>query len=292
VKLVSEFDFVIFHAPWPFINILALFTPKKVKKVLFYHSDLIGKGILGYIYNKLLLRPVLSQFELIIFTSEKYRAGSVVAKVMDTKIRIIPLGIPKVKIFDLPLASILNSAEEFVLFLGSLREYKGLKYLLDSASCDGSILYVIAGSGVCKNDLLRIKEEKNLNNLLFLEDVGEELKASLLMNCSLLVLPSISRAEAFGLVILEAMAYGKPVITTEIGTATSEINIHGITGLVVPPMNSIALYHAIRCLMNKPRLRTRLGRAGKKRVECYYSEQLMFESFHGALLQLSNYEKC
>jgi len=91
------------------------------------------------------------------------------------------------------------------------------------------------------------------------------------------VLPSIFRSEAFGIVLLEAMACGKPVVSTELGTGTSFVNQHGKTGLVVPPNDAKALADAINYLFAQPELRERFGKAARERVETYFCLDKMVE---------------
>jgi rhamnosyl/mannosyltransferase len=95
--------------------------------------------------------------------------------------------------------------------------------------------------------------------------------------CQVFVLPSTHKSEAFGIVLLEAMACGKPVVTTELGTGTSYVNQHGTTGLVVPPGDVASLTGAIRRLLDDPRLRERFGCAGYERVCREYCTQRMVE---------------
>ena len=109
----------------------------------------------------------------------------------------------------------------------------------------------------------------------FLGTVDDKMKDTLLHACDLLILPSIYRSEAFGLVLLEAMACGKPVISTELGTGTSFVNLHGETGLVVPPKDSDELAKAINSLLEDRGLREKYGQAGKKRVQTYFTIEKM-----------------
>jgi rhamnosyl/mannosyltransferase len=90
-------------------------------------------------------------------------------------------------------------------------------------------------------------------------------------------LPSNSRAEAFGMVILEAMASGLPILSTEIGTATSWINRHGETGFVVPPRQPDALARAIVQLRDDDSLRVRMGEAARLRVLSEFTQEKMIE---------------
>jgi len=111
----------------------------------------------------------------------------------------------------------------------------------------------------------------------FLGDVPEETLPALYHAADLYVLPANSRAEAFGVALLEAMAAGLPVISTEIGTGTSYVNIHGETGLIVPPRDPERLAQAIAILLNDPALRQRLGAQAQARVRAKFSQATMIE---------------
>jgi len=108
------------------------------------------------------------------------------------------------------------------------------------------------------------------DKVFFLGELPDEEVVHHLQACDLFVLPSIFRSEAFGIVLLEAMACGKPVVSTELGTGTSFVNQHGKTGLVVPPNDTKALADAINYLFSEPELRERFGNAAKERVETYF----------------------
>jgi rhamnosyl/mannosyltransferase len=91
------------------------------------------------------------------------------------------------------------------------------------------------------------------------------------------VLPASERSEAFGAVQLEAMAAGKPVVCTELGTGTSFVNVNEQTGMVVPARDSRALVRAINRLIGDPALRARMGTAGRLRVQSEFTVEKMVE---------------
>jgi rhamnosyl/mannosyltransferase len=92
-----------------------------------------------------------------------------------------------------------------------------------------------------------------------------------------LVLPSVTVEEMFGLVVLEAMAAGRPVITTALPSAVREVNVPGTTGLEVPLRDVGALAQALGTLAHDPGLRHRLGQAGQRRVAEHFTQSVMAE---------------
>jgi len=95
------------------------------------------------------------------------------------------------------------------------------------------------------------------------------------------ILPAAHRSEAFGTVLIEAMAGGKPLITTELGTGTSWVNQHGGTGLVVPPSDPSALAEAVRTLLEHPQLRQEMGERGRRRAAEAFTIERMVEGVEG-----------
>ncbi|MEY3479452.1 MAG: hypothetical protein RIQ71_227 [Verrucomicrobiota bacterium] len=153
--------------------------------------------------------------------------------------------------------------EPFFLFLGALRYYKGLPFLIRAAQMRGARI-IIAGDGDDR-ELRRLAGASP--NILFAGHVGEEEKWRLLRSCRALVLPSHLRSEAFGMALVEAAMCGKPMITCEIGTGTSFINVHDETGLVVEPASPGALAAAMKRLLDEPGLCENFGHNARARYE-------------------------
>jgi glycosyltransferase involved in cell wall biosynthesis len=109
----------------------------------------------------------------------------------------------------------------------------------------------------------------------FLGDISDEDLPALYQAADIFVLPAHLRAEALGLAQIEALASGVPCISTELGTGTSFANLHGVTGLVVPPSDAAALAQAINALLADPDLRRRMGEAGRRRVVELFSRERM-----------------
>jgi rhamnosyl/mannosyltransferase len=153
-----------------------------------------------------------------------------------------------------------------VLFVGRLRAYKGLPHLLEAlVHVDANLALV--GDGPERRRLQRLTRRLGLSDRVhFTGHLPDAALPAAYQAADLFVLPSHLPSEAFGLVMVEAMASGLPVVCTELGTGTSVVVRHGQTGLVVPPADPAALADALRHLLADDALRRRLGRAGLQRA--------------------------
>jgi rhamnosyl/mannosyltransferase len=173
-------------------------------------------------------------------------------------------------------AELRNQYGEFVLFLGCLRAYKGLPYLLEAARLCPGRRFVIAGDGPMRPRLEQAIQEMRLGDrVTLLGRVGDREALDLLHAAAVFVLPAHLRSEAFGLCQIEAMACGLPVVSTDLPTGVPEVNRHGETGLIVPPADAPALAAAIRQLIENKPLRARLGAQGQARAHERYQAQRM-----------------
>ena len=137
-----------------------------------------------------------------------------------------------------------------------------------------------------KDEWRALAEELSLGDkVTFLGEVSDDDLPLYYHACDLFVLPASERSEAFGVVQIEAMACGKPVVCTELGTGTSWVNIHGETGLVVPPRDPQALVEAIRRLLASEELRKRMGERGRERAR-EFSKEAMVERIVGLYEEL------
>jgi glycosyltransferase involved in cell wall biosynthesis len=275
-KLGRKADIIHFHFPNPTGEVASLIVGLNKKIVVTYHSDIIRQARLVKLYAPL-LRCFLRKSAAIIATSPIYIQSSEVLREFRDKCRVIPFGIDLDRFWrngDLQRKSerVRRSYQPpVVLFIGRFRYYKGLYILLEAMKrVPGSLLLI--GIGPMEKELKqRVAMDPDLRRkVFFLGECSDEEVVAYLKACDVFVLPSIFRSEAFGIVLLEAMACGKPVISTELGTGTSFVNQHGKTGLVVPPNDPKSLAEAMNYLFADPELRERLGKGARERVETYF----------------------
>ncbi len=255
-RKAKDTDLILFHFPCfqPEIDFLFKDKYKKIKKICFYHGHVIGQGLLSVLYNKIITRRFLDAMDIIIVTSPNIKNSSFLLRDYQEKIEVIPLFVNLKHFYyrednkrKFLLNKFKNKKEKIVMYIGRLGRYKGLNYLVKSYKyLDKEIGIVIIGEGPKEKEIKKLVDDLNLSNdILFLNHVPYSELPSYYSAADVFVLPSDS-GEAFGLVAIEAMACGIPVITTELGTGTSYHNIDGVTGRVIPPKNEEEIAKAIK----------------------------------------------
>jgi glycosyltransferase involved in cell wall biosynthesis len=275
-KLMKRADIVHYFHPWPFADALNTINPKDKPSVLTYISDVVRQKFLGKLYAPLMWRT-LRQMDVIVANCPAYAETSPILShpAIRNKVRVIPLGIDEnthTKEGDRSVFKRLDliETEPYFLFLGVLRYYKGLHTLI-SAAQNVKAKIVIAGSGPESKALKKQVSELGLNNVIFAGQVTNQDKFSLIQNCVALVLPSHLRSEAYGMVLVEASMMKKPMITCEIGTGTSFVNLNNQTGIVVKPEDNVALSGAMQTLLDDYAMVVNMGLAARQRYEMLFS---------------------
>jgi glycosyltransferase involved in cell wall biosynthesis len=273
-------DIIHLHFPYPLGELATLFVGNYKRIVLTYHSDVIKQKRLFFIY-KPFLRKLLNKIDIIIVSSNNYAQSSPILARYCHKIEILPFGID-IKRFEKRNERRIREIQEkfgspLVLFVGKFRYYKGLQYLLE-ASKEVEAKFLLIGEGTLRSELERYVVKNFLQEkVYFLGEVNNDDLLSYYQASDVFVLPSSHRSEAFGISLLEAMSCQLPLVSTELGTGTSFVNLHNQTGVVVPPRNSKTLSQAINYLLTNKELRIKLGEAGRQRVESEFSKESMVE---------------
>jgi rhamnosyl/mannosyltransferase len=280
-QMAREADLVHYHFPWPFMDLAHFLARVGKPTVVTYHSDIVRQQALLRLYQPLKHR-FLQSVDAIVATSPNYLASSAVLDRYRDKTRVITFGLDKTS-YPEPDQARLDAwrakvGPKFFLFVGVLRYYKGLHILLDAvAGTDYPV--VIVGAGPIEQELKAHAERLGLKNVMFVGKVDDLDKVALLKLCYAVAFPSHLRSEAFGISLLEGAMFGKPMISSEIGTGTTYINVDGETGLVVPPSDHEALRAAMRRLWNDPQMASEMGRRAEARYWQLFTSAQMAEDY-------------
>jgi glycosyltransferase involved in cell wall biosynthesis len=288
INLMKEdYDIIHLHMPDPFNSIYALLASKIRKKPLYvtYHADIIKNrwyhlpfklayGVFSY--------QVLKAAAKIIATTPDYVKESQIPKKFRDKVLIVPNYVDSGKyIPELSGDRIIKEHslenKKVIFFLGRLVPYKGVEYLIAAYKKvkenvkDAAL--VIAGSGPLEEELKKQAADLKLEDVVFTaaeeDDIPEYYAA-----CDIFVLPSVTRQEAFGIVLLEAMSSGKPVVSTNISGMPYVV---GDAGIVVPTRDPEALADAIIRILTEKDLRVSMGRRARERVEKEFNKDCAAE---------------
>lgn len=277
-------DVIHYHFPWPFADLLHLVVRPKTPAVMTYHSDIVRQRWLGRVYAPL-MQGMLRGMRAIVATSPPYAQTSpVLADVAHgDRVQVIPLGIQKgsypQRSDDCVLQRLgLYEGKPFFLFIGVQRYYKGLHTLVKAAA-NVNAKVVIAGTGPEDETLQAQVKQLGLQDVVFAGQVSDAEKVTLLQYCRAFVLPSHLRSEAYGMVLVEAAMFGKPMVSCEIGTGTSYVNLADETGFVVPPENPRALAEAMNRLLVDADLARKFGLAARLRYEKLFSGQALGKAY-------------
>lgn len=279
-------DIVHLHCPNPTGELSVRALPEGVVKIATYHADLHRGKWLIPAYRRFLERFLTSCDRVLVSSSELVSLSPVLRRVQErapSVLEIIPFGVdlqrftPVRSTHASDLRRSWGDGRPVVLFIGRLRYYKGLNVLINAMSSVDATL-VVVGEGLMTGEVASLGRRTLGSRFIHVSGVADELLPDFYRAADVFCLPSISSAETFGIAALEAMASGLPVVTTELGTATSVINVDGETGLVVPPLDRAALSSALTTLLQDDSRRERFGTSARKRAESLYDKEKMLAS--------------
>lgn len=272
-------DLVHLHFPNPMGDLTYLLSHVRAPLVVSYHADIIKQRRFLPFYRPVLHR-LFRRAARIIAASAEYAGSSELLRAYADRTAIIPYGIEAADLHlgngDAAAVEALRraSARPIVLFVGALRYYKGLDVLV-RAMRHVEAHAIIAGRGSADELEALAREIGVADRVEFAGEVAPSRLRVLFHAADVVVLPSIDRCEAFGIALLEAMACGKPIVSTDLPTGVRFVNRHEITGLVVPPRDPGALAAALNRLIGDPDLGARLGEEGRRRVERDFTAKCM-----------------
>lgn len=281
----QRFDIAHLHFPDPMSHLAAMTLPAEVKLVISWHSDIVRQKNLLKLYRPFLDRIVARADAIIGATPFHFSSSAQLGAADPRKLHVVPYGIDFAP-FAAPEA-VAAGAElhrklmrRFVIFaVGRHVYYKGFEFLVRAMrEVRNDALLVVGGSGPLTTDLQRLAVEQGVHErVLFAGRIPEKELPAYYHAADVFCLPSVEPSEAFGLVQVEAMACGKPVVCCELGNGVSYVNRNGVTGLVVPPRDPAALAGAINRLLEDKELRDAMGVAGRKRTVSEFNLEKMWK---------------
>jgi rhamnosyl/mannosyltransferase len=294
-RLEQSADIAHAHMPYPPGEIAHLLAGRARRFVVSYHSDIVRQRVLGALYRPFLWQ-VLVQARLIAVGSPAYLQDSPFLRRHAAKCRVIPYGLDLGRLAATPAIAAEAAAwrarfdnRPLLLFVGRLRHYKGVNVLIEAMQQLPEVTALIVGIGPLAEELQQQAQAAGVRERVhFLGEQPDEAVTPLRYAADMFVLPSTNRAETFGIAQLESMACGRPTICTELGTGTSYVNQHGVTGLVIPPNDPSALAAAVRQLLANPDERQRMGEAARRRAYDLFSIDAMLDhmlDFYSEALQ-------
>ena len=274
------------HFPDPLSALCAYFFPRHVKIVITWHSDVIRQTTLLR-FLRPLVDPIIRRADAIVAATPRHFASSTQLGAADpARKHVIPFGLPLEQFEATPAiqagAARLRAkyapddSRPVIFAVGRHIYYKGFEYLIRAMRDVPDAVLLLGGGGPLHESLRQLAGELGLGDrIVFTGRIPDEELVHYYHACDIYCMPSVAPSEAFGLVQVEAMASGKPVVCCELNNGVTYVNRHGETGLVVPPREPAALARALNDLCSSPELRQRLGRQAYERVWSEFTTDIM-----------------
>jgi len=273
-----QYDLVHLHFPDPMAQLVAQCLPRRVRRVVSWHSDVIRQQHLLRLY-----RPWMNAFlrgvdAVLAATPAHFTGSTQLDAVAPERRHVIPYGLDYSR-FDTP-AVCLRATElraamgDFPLIFAVGRHvyYKGFDYLLRAIAQLPQVRLVLGGQGPLTGALRVLAQSTGVaDRVTFTGRLDEDELAAWYRACDVFCLPSVEPSEAFGLVQLEAMACGKPVVNTQLGNGVNVVSLDGVTGLSARPRDEASLAACLARLCADPELREHFGAAGHRRARTGFS---------------------
>ena len=283
-------DVIHLHMPNLSAAWLAMRRPR-APLVVHWHSDVVASGFdarlkFFYRFYRPMEKRILSMADAVIATSPDYLETSAALAPFKRKCRVIPLGLDPARLEAAGERPEWMRKERFsstVLSVGRFTYYKGFEHLVRAAAELEDACFVIAGKGPLKDDIRKLADGLGLSGRIIMPgEIEDHELAWLYENCDAFCLPSIERTEAFGMVLLEAMSHGLPLVTTGVrGSGMNYVNRDGETGLIVPPADHKALAAALKEVL-KPGVRKSTADSCRRR----FADNFHIEPVRGQFDQL------
>lgn len=271
-RKIAEHDLLALHAPFPLADLVFAFgLGRKRPLVVHWHADIVTHAGLRWFVEPL-MRRTLRRAKAIIVSDHVLVDNTPLLREFEDKCHVVPFGIDTSR-YDWPKIEPhhVNDRGRLVLACGRLVPYKGFDVLIRAAAAHNFEVWII-GEGTERPRLEQLIRELGLGeSVRLLGSVNDYERIKLMCLADVFVMPSVTNAETFGLVQLEAMAAGRPVVNTALDTAVPRVARHGVEAITVPPGDVEKLGEAIDILIRDPERRRRMGLAARTRAHTRYS---------------------
>ncbi|SDP57265.1 rhamnosyl/mannosyltransferase [Ralstonia sp. 25mfcol4.1] len=301
LKAARSADLVHLHVPNMLGALGALLIGRKPRLLVHWHADVINKGVLGR-----LLRPLevalLKRADCIVATSQVYAHASPLLSRFESKVTVVPIGVTDARKqagapSEEPVAEATVPADlsrklagrKVILAVGRLVPYKGFDVLIEAAGrlCDDAVVVIVGGGPLQASLDAAIRAAGVADRVILAGRLSDEALHALFGAASLYCLPSVTRAEAFGVVLLEAMAYGLPIVATNIpGSGVPWVNKQGVSGINVPINDAGALAEACNRILNSDQDRRRFSEGARQRFMTEFTEEVSVKRMMAAYERL------
>ena len=279
-------DVMVVHEPNPVAIVAHALVRPKSRLIFWVHAEVVRPAWRYKLFYRPFLRRMLRLADRIVVASPQVAEQAAELHPYRDKCVVIPYAMHPDQHKPTPadldhIAELRADPQPVVLFVGRLVAYKGVDVLL-RAMVDVPARLVIVGDGPLRSELETLARSLAIDRRTrFVGNAASDELTALYNACDVFVLPSVTRAEAFGMVQLEAMSCGKPVVSTNLPSGVPWVNRHGVTGLVVDPGDARQLANALATLVDDATLRDRLGAQGRARVEQEFSVRRLVEQTTG-----------
>jgi glycosyltransferase involved in cell wall biosynthesis len=269
-------DIVHLHCPNPTAVLSFLASGHRGRVVITYHSDIIRQKVLRYAYEPLLNRVASRADAIVCFSPNYIESSSTLARFRD-KCHVIPHGIDPQRFSQVDRPQVARIRQRYgdriVLGVGRLVYYKGFEYLVRAVANTNATLLIV-GTGPLREQLQQLARDCGAADRIHLlgevDDVIPYYHAA-----RVFALPSVARSEAFGIVQLEAMACGTPVVNTSLDSGVPFVSLEGVSGRTVPAADVAALGRAITSILDNVHLHARFSDGGRQRVRQLFTVDAM-----------------
>lgn len=297
-NIVKKFnpEIILLHYPNPFVThfLLKLLKKSNIKLIVYWHLDITKQKMLGKLFHKQNIR-LIKRANLVVGATPNHIFDSHYYEYFKNKYRILPYAIneTRLRITNDELAKSLTIKKQYdakiiCFFIGRHVEYKGLEYLIKASKLlDNRFIFLIAGSGPLTDHLKKMAS--NDKKIIFIGKISDSDWRSYLYACDIFCFPSITKNEAFGLALAEAMYYKKPAVTFHInGSGVNYVNLKYVTGLEAENKNVEELANNLLILADNSSLRKQYGENAYNRIISNFTFDALKNNLKKILEDLEN----